>query len=153
MAIEPATRENTGDRGRPRPLRLAFAFLVALLVTLASNAVLTLTGCTVLSAPDELCARLPVWSVPVSVLAIAALTACWVALAGRGRLFYQLIRLVVLVSLAPGLLQLVTWRSLSGAITVLLMILVGATASYLALTRIAGPSGPEHLGDQERQLQ
>ncbi|AHH95368.1 hypothetical protein GCM10010174_58820 [Kutzneria viridogrisea] len=157
MAIESALRPAGGARRGPRAWRLAVAYLLSLAATTLSNAVLGPIGLVVFSAPDDFCAFEPHWSVPVSVAAISALTLTWALLAPRVRQprlrFYQVVRGVVLASLLPSALLLVTWRSLLGVVTLVLMILVGASATYLALTRIAPASGAQHLGDEEGQLQ
>jgi hypothetical protein len=132
--------------GRVRPLRLLAALTLSLAVIMISNAGLSVIGTAVFSAPDDFCAFLPHNSVPMTVEWVALATVGWALLshyAARAKWwFYQGTRVFVLVSWVVSLLALATWRSVLGVVTLDLMVVVGATVTYLALTKIAPTDTP-----------
>ena len=136
-----STESPTSTSGRVRPLRLLAALTLSLAVIVASNAVLSAIGTTVFSAPDDFCAFLPQNSVPMTLEWVALATIAWGLLSHYSERaqwwFYQGTRVFVLVSWLASLLALATWRSVLGVVTLDLMVVVGATVTYLALTRIA----------------
>jgi hypothetical protein len=141
-----STEFPTSTSGRVRPLRLLAALTLSLAVVTLSNAGLSVIGTAVFSAPDDFCAFLPHNSVPMTLESVTLATIAWGALshyATRPKWwFYQGTRVFVLVSWAASLLALATWRSVLGVVTLDLMVVVGATVTYLALTRIAPTDSP-----------
>jgi hypothetical protein len=136
-----STELPTSTPGRVRPLRLLAALALSLAVITISNAGLSVIGTAVFSAPDDFCAFLPQNSVPMTLEWVALATIGWGLLThytARAKWwFYQGTRVFVAVSWAASLLALATWRSVLGVVTLDLMVVVGATVTYLALTRIA----------------
>ncbi|MEV6612278.1 hypothetical protein [Kutzneria sp. NPDC051319] len=136
-----STELSTSTPGRVRPLRLLAALALSLAVITASNAGLSVIGTAIFSAPDDFCAFLPRNSVPMTLEWVALATIGWGLLAHytvRAKWwFYQGTRVFVLVSWLASPLALATWRSVLGVVTLDLMVVVGATVTYLALTRIA----------------
>jgi hypothetical protein len=135
------TELSTGAPGRVRPLRLLAALLVSAVVIMASNAGLSVIGTAVFSAPDDFCAFVTRDSVPLTLELVAAATVAWALLSHYNRRpawwFYQGLRVAVAVAWLLGLLALATWRSVLGVLTLDIMVVVGATVVYLAMTRIA----------------
>ncbi|GAA3437794.1 hypothetical protein [Kutzneria kofuensis] len=136
-----ATELPTSTPGRVRPVRLLAALVLSLAVITASNAGLSVIGIAVFSAPDDFCAFLPRNSVPMTLEWVALATVGWGLLShytARAKWwFYQGTRVFVVVSWVAGLFALATWRSVLGVVTLDLMVLIGATVTYLALTKIA----------------
>ena len=141
-----STELSTSTPGRVRPLRLLAALALSLAVITASNAGLSVIGTAIFSAPDDFCAFLPRNSVPMTLEWVALATIGWGLLAHytvRAKWwFYQGTRVFVLVSWVVSLLALATWRSVLGVVTLDLMVVVGATVTYLALTKIAPTETP-----------
>lgn len=141
MIADSSPRAFSGGWRAPHPLRLVAAVVVSMVLVNLSNDGLSMLGRFVFSAPDDFCAFLPRWSVPVSVAAILATTIAWILLTrwarSPARQLYRGLRISVGVALAFSLLTMGSWRSMLGVVTLMLMILVGATVTYLALTRIA----------------
>ncbi|MFI9382306.1 hypothetical protein [Kutzneria sp. NPDC052558] len=139
-----STKSPTGTSGRVSPLRLLAAFLLSLVVISASNYGLTLIGTAIFSAPDDFCAFQPRYSVPMTLEWVALATVVWGALVHYNRRpawwFYQLSRGFVAAAVLSSLFALATWRSVLGVVTLDIMVVVGATVTYLALTRIAPTS-------------
>jgi hypothetical protein len=135
------TELSAGSPGRVRPFRLLAAFAVSLVAITVSNAGLTVIGRVVFSAPDDFCAFLPQNSVPMTLEAAALAATAWGLLTHYSPRpawwFYQGTRVFVAVSWLLSLLALATWRSVLGVVTLDLMLVVGATVIYLAMTRIA----------------
>jgi len=136
-----STESSTGTSGRVRPLRLLAALALSLVVITASNAGLSMIGTAVFSAPDDFCAFLPQNSVPMTLEWVALATILWGLLvhytSRPAWWFYQVTRVFVAGSWVASLLALATWRSVLGVVTLDIMVVVGATVTYLALTRIA----------------
>ena len=138
-----ATELPTGTAGPVQPLRLLAALALSVAVITASNAGLSVIGTAVFSAPDDFCAFLPQNSVPMTLEAAVLATVAWGLLSHYANRpawwLYQGMRIFVAVSWLAGLFALATWRSVLGVVTLDIMVVVGATVIYLALTRIAPP--------------
>ena len=130
--------------GRIRPLRLLAAFLLSDLVISLSNAALSVIGRSVFSAPDDFCAFEVRNSMPVTLTGLLLATVAWVLLSAYSPRpawwLYQSLRIVVAATAVVSLLLLATWRSVLGVVTLDLMVVVGASVVYLALTRLAPPT-------------
>ncbi|QUQ67750.1 hypothetical protein [Kutzneria sp. CA-103260] len=136
-----STESSTGTPGRVRPLRLLVALALSLVVISASNYLLTVIGTAIFSAPDDFCAFQLRYSVPMTLEWVALATIVWGVLVHYTTRpawwFYQVTRVFVVVAWAASLFTLATWRSVLGVVTLDIMVVVGATVTYLALTRIA----------------
>jgi hypothetical protein len=128
---------------RIRPLRLLAALLLSDLVISVSNAALSMIGESVFSAPDDFCAFEVRNSMPVTLAALLLATVGWALLSVYSPRpawwLYQALRIFVVTTAVLSLL-LVTWQSLLGVVTLDLMVVVGASVTYLALTRLAPPA-------------
>jgi hypothetical protein len=120
---------------------LLAALALSLVVITASNAGLSVIGTVIFSAPDDFCAFLPRYSLPMTLEWVALATVAWGLLchysSRHGWWFYQGTRVLVAMCWLVSLFALATWRSVLGVVTLDLMVVVGATVTYLALTRIA----------------
>jgi len=136
-----STESSTGTSGRVRPLRLLAALLLSLVVITASNFGLTVIGTAIFSAPDDFCAFQLKYSVPMTLEWVALATVVWGLLihytSRPAWWFYQVTRVFVAVAWVSSLFALASWRSVLGVVTLDIMVVVGATVTYLALTRIA----------------
>jgi hypothetical protein len=136
-----STESSTGTSGRVRPLRLLAALLLSLVVITASNFGLTVIGTAVFSAPDDFCAFQAHYSVPMTLEWVTLATIVWGLLvhytSRPAWWFYQVSRVFVGVAWVSSLFALASWRSVLGVVTLDIMVVVGATVTYLALTRIA----------------
>ena len=136
-----STELSAGSPGRVRPFRLLAALVLSVVAITASNAGLTLIGKAVFSAPDDFCAFLPQNSVPITLEVVTLAATAWGLLNHYSPRpawwFYQGMRVFVAVSWLLSLLALATWRSVLGVVTLDIMLAVGATVIYLAMTRIA----------------
>ena len=117
-----STESSTGTPGRVRPLRLLAALAVSLVVITASNAGLSMIGTAVFSAPDDFCAFLPRYSVPMTLEWVVVATVLWGLLTHYAARpvwwFYQVTRVFVVVSWVASLFALATFRSVSSVMYV-----------------------------------
>ncbi len=136
-----STESSTSTPGRVRPLRMLAALVLSLLVISVSNYGLTVIGTAVFSAPDDFCAFQLKYTAPMTLEWVALATILWGVLvhytSRPAWWFYQLTRVFVVVAWASSLFALATWRSVLGVVTLDIMVVVGATVTYLAMTRIA----------------